>query len=229
MARYDDVADFYDSVVRDRLDDNAGTLALMDLLGDVRGREVLDLACGQGRVARELARRGASVVGVDLSGELIAKACASEAANPLGISYAVADAASPDVLAAATFDLVVCNFGLSDIDDLGGALATIARVLRSHGAFAFSILHPCFPGWGDDAPSSWRPDAGYFREGWWQAQNPGFRGKVGANHRKLSTYVNALEQHGLPIERVVEPRPDEWPEPSPKVPVYLVVRSHKRD
>lgn len=151
----------------------------------MRDRRVLDLACGQGRIARELARRGALVVGVDISSALLEKARASESAQALGIVYELVDASSADALLNQSFDLIVCNFGLSDIDDLDAALATVARVLAAGGEFRFSILHPCFPGWGDNAPSSWPPAEAYFDEGWWQANNPGFRGKVGqSRHRQ---------------------------------------------
>jgi SAM-dependent methyltransferase len=126
------------------------------------------------------------------------------------------------------FDGVVCNYGLSDIDDLDAALATVARLLKPAGWFVFSILHPCFPGWGEDAPSSWPGRDGYFREGWWQAQNTGFRGKVGANHRTLSTYLNALTRHGFQLDVVAEPQPGaDWAARNPgagPVPVHLVAR-----
>jgi hypothetical protein len=42
-------------------------------------------------------------------------------------------------------------------------------------------------GWDADAPSSWPPGAGYNTEGSWLAENTGFRGKVGSNHRMPST------------------------------------------
>lgn len=58
IARYDPVADFYMAEVGDAIDDPA-TAALLGLIGDVAGSRLLDLACGQGRVTRELARRGA--------------------------------------------------------------------------------------------------------------------------------------------------------------------------
>jgi SAM-dependent methyltransferase len=228
--RYDEIADFYDEVVGDATSDPA-TAALLALAGDVAGLRMLDVACGQGRVARELARRGARVVGADLSDTLLGKARAAEKDDPLGIAYVHVDVAAPGAFAEELFDGVVCNFGLSDVDDLDGALATIARVLRLGGPFVFSILHPCFPGWGADSPSSWPPGAGYYREGWWLADNPGFRGKVGANHRMLSSYVNALVRHTLAVEAVAEPAPGrEWdarrPDADP-VPVYLVVRCRK--
>ena len=230
-ARYDDIADFYDGMVGDDIADPVAT-ALFDLLGDVRGLRVLDLACGQGRVSRELARRGGSVVGVDIAVRLLDRARAAEEREPLGVEYIEADATSPDALAGESFDAVACHFGLSDIDELDGALATVARVLRPGGSFVFSILHPCFPGSGDDAPSSWQPGRGYGAEGWWLTDNPGFRGRVGANHRMLSTYLNRLVAHGLEVAGAAEPEPGrEWTERHPggdEVPVYLVVWCRRR-
>jgi SAM-dependent methyltransferase len=225
-ARYDDIADFYDDAVGDDLRDPTAA-ALLDMLPNLRGLRVCDIASGQGRLSRELARRGARVLGLDISAALLEKARSAENADPLGITYVEADASSPEALAGERFDGVVCHFGLSDIDNLDGAAATVSRVLRPDGWLAFSLLHPCFPGWGDDAPSSWPTGQGYFAEGWWLADNPGFRGKVGANHRMLSTYLNALVEHGLSIERAVEPRPaGEWLHAKPSedlVPVFLVL------
>jgi ubiquinone/menaquinone biosynthesis C-methylase UbiE len=146
-ASYDEIADFYDGVVGESVDDPA-TAALLDLAGDVRGLRVLELACGQGRVSREVARRGASVVGIDISDALLAKARSAEDKEALGIKYVLGDVTARDTLENELFDGVVCNFGLSDIDDFDAALATVARVLRPRGWFVFSILHPCFPGLG---------------------------------------------------------------------------------
>lgn len=205
-ARYDFIADFYLDAVGVEAGDSTAA-ALLDLLGDVGGMRVLDLACGHGRVARALARRGARVVGVDISNVLLGRARTAEAEEPVGISYVNADVTSGPALAAGTFDGVACNHGLADIDDLDGALSTVAHVLRPGGRFVFSLLHPCFPGWDEAAPSSWPPAAGYYSEGWWLATNPGIRGKVGSSHRMLSTYLNSLTRHRLAIEEAAEPEP----------------------
>ena len=233
-ARYDEVADFYEAFAPDAYDD-LPTAALLDLLGTVSDLRLLDLACGHGRLARELARRGAQVTGVDLSAALLAKARAREEAAPLGIAYVHADVASPATLANSVFDGVACHFGLSDIDDLAGAVATVARVVAPGGFFAFSILHPCFPGWASQGASpSWQPGQGYFAEGWWVAAGPpgGVRPRVGANHRMLSTYLNTLARNGLVIEEMAEPQPSaDWIAEAPSggpVPVYLVARCRKR-
>jgi SAM-dependent methyltransferase len=205
-ARYDRIADFYDARAGRAVTDPA-TAALLDLAGDVRGRRLLDVACGPGRVARELARRGARVTGLDISAALLAKARAYEEREPLGVTYVQGDATAGRVLEGQVFDGATCNYGLSDIDDLDGLLATVARLVTAGGWLVFSLLHPCFPGWDRDAPSSWPPDLGYFREGWWLASNPGFRGKVGSSHRMLSTYLNSLTGHGFVPEQVAEPPP----------------------
>jgi len=129
-ARYDAVADFYTTAF-DELDEPASAA----LLGPPAGLRVLDIACGHGRLTRELARRGAVVTGADISGVLIGRARAAERAAPLGIRYLHADVAAlaglrpaeqdrdePDLSGpeGTGFDAVTCNFGLSDIDDLDG-------------------------------------------------------------------------------------------------------------
>src|SRR5688572_16609776 len=112
-ARYDAIADFYNDAVGDDLADPVAA-ALFGLAGDLRGRRILDLACGQGRVSRELARRGALVAGADISEAMLAMARAAEAEDPLGIKYAEADVSAPGALVDRRFDGVVCHFGLSD-------------------------------------------------------------------------------------------------------------------
>ncbi len=226
------MADFYEQRSGRSVSDPA-TAALLDLAGDVCGLRLLEVACGQGRVARELARRGATLTGVDISAALLAKALAYEAAEPIGIGYLHADVTATDVLAGRIFDGVVCNYGLTDVDDLDGLLANVARWLCPGGWFLFSLLHPCFPGWDGDAPSSWPPDQGYFQEGWWLASNTGYRGQVGSSHRMISTYINSLIRHGLMLERAVEPLPgpsmeQRRPPGAVPVPFYLVAKARSR-
>src|SRR5215471_18616675 len=77
----------------------------LKLLGDVDGLSVLDLACGEGYDARLIRRAGAArVVGVDLSGEMIALAKREEASRPLGIEYI--HSAAQDLGTIGAFDLV---------------------------------------------------------------------------------------------------------------------------
>jgi ubiquinone/menaquinone biosynthesis C-methylase UbiE len=166
-ARYDAIADFYvngfDSVT------DPVSQGLLDLLGPVAGRRVLDVACGHGRMTRELARRGGEVVGIDVSGKLIAKAREAEEDAPHGVRYFQADVTKRGTVGVGEFDVVSCSFGLSDIDDLDGAIGSISRALRNGGRFAFSILHPCFGG-GRDIAGAWPTTGSYYDETWWAPQ-----------------------------------------------------------
>lgn len=215
-AAYDDIAEWYDEIVRGgprSLYHDFVVPAMLVAAGDVGRWRVCDLACGQGVVSRALARRGASVVGVDLSEKLLDIARRYEREEPLGVSYLLDDAQKLGGLESAVFDGVVCNMALMDIPDLTACLGSVARILRPAGWFVFSITHPCFlppnsPRWihDEDGNISLKV-SGYFAEGFWRSSNPdGIRGKVGSHHRTLSTYINALAHAGLSIEHLDEPR-----------------------
>lgn len=226
-ARYDAVADFYVSGF-DTVEDPVSR-ALLDLLEPAAGLRVLDVACGHGRITRELARRGADVTGIDISGKLIGKAREIEHNEPLGIRYLHADVTAREAVHGSEFDVVACNFGLSDIDDLDGAIATVGGALRPGGRFVFSILHPCFGG-GQEISGSWPTAGSYYDEGRWIAgeARSTLRRQVGSSHRMLSTYVGALRRHNLWLDQIAEPRPEAGWDPAhdaDRKPVHLVVRA----
>jgi ubiquinone/menaquinone biosynthesis C-methylase UbiE len=217
-SRWDEIAERYSA-------DSAGGIAgpvadaVTGLLALSPGLKVLDLGCGPGNWARHLAKSGCAVTGVDVSQRLLEYAQQHENPERAEIKYLEASASAPDLLQGERFDRVIASMSLSDIDDLGGALANVQRLLTPDGALVFSILHPCFPGAGASR-SSWPPE-GYFAEGWWVAEgHHGYRGTVGANHRTLSTYVSAIGEAGLRVEHVLEPAPV-----GVDVPMFLVVRA----
>lgn len=68
---------------------------LMDLIGDLRNKKVLDMACGEGVYARQFRQAGAAeVTGVDVSSAMVDLAQARERAEPIGCRYVCADAAT---------------------------------------------------------------------------------------------------------------------------------------
>lgn len=241
MSGYDDIAGWYDEAIRE------GALApfhdwmvpiVVDLAGDVEGCRVCDLACGQGVVARSMADRGAHVLGVDVSEKLLDVARLYEREGGHGVEYAWGDARTLDGLADGAFDGVVCNIALMDIPDLDAALTAVSRVLRSGGWFVFSVVHPICqtpgsPWWVREGSAVVGVEVrDYFGEGYWRRGNPeGIRGRLGAYHRTLATYINGLTRAGLGVERLLEPRATgRYAETAPvhrDVPVALVVRCRK--
>lgn len=214
QARYDAIAEWYVEFTREW---DREPLALLP--DDLQGQRVLDLACGYGTASRYLAQRGAHVTGLDLSAAMLARARQMEADEPLGISYLRGDATSTDWWDGVAYDGVLCNMALMDIDDLTGAVSTAATVLAAGGWFSFSVFHPCYPGGPEGSWSglpSWPPEGGYAREGWWSTAGEGVRGRAGANHRMLSTYLNAVLRAGFALEEVGER--------GSSVPVALIAR-----
>lgn len=211
MKTYDDIAEWYDQWIGTHsMREDPYFSAVETLIGGVAGQRICDLACGQGRVARHLADQGARVVGIDLSAKLLAIARRHEETDPRGIEYVQADARNLDDQMLGLFDGVVCFLALMDITDLAPTLHSVARILRPAGWFVFSILHPCFhtsqSGEMEMPEGTARTIRRYFVEGYWQSDTrSGPPGKVGAYHRTLSTYVNALTDAGLQLVRLSEP------------------------
>ncbi|MGC2288682.1 MAG: class I SAM-dependent methyltransferase [Thermoplasmata archaeon] len=210
------------------------------------GTRILDLGCGNGYISRRLARAGAVVVGVDRSAELVERARAREAKEPLGVVYHETDAAQLTMLRDETFDLGVSNMSLVDIDNAAGALREMGRVLVAGGRFVFSICHPCFDVdtrssyvLDDSAspPTVFRKVAGY-REPHsdiyaWPLPN-GRQVRTVGYHRPLSWYVKQLRSAGFVIVDADEPSPrpgfasgrmePEWVE---QIPLHLVLEARR--
>lgn len=117
---------------------------IFELLGNVRGKKILEIGAGNGYFARLLARRGAKVVATDVAPKLISIAKKEENNIPLGIKYFVRDAANLNGIKCKQFDIVVANMCLISIADAEGTIKEASRVLKRNGRFVFSIIHPAF-------------------------------------------------------------------------------------
>ena len=189
--------------------------ALFQLLPDVNGKRVLDAGCGEGYLCRKLARLGARVTGVDYSREMLA--IAGERTDPeLGIRYVHGNCERLGSLGLGSFDIVVSNMVLMDLEDHRAALEAIHGVLVERGVLVFSISHPCFAapghGWvrdGDGNKLHWKVDL-YFYEGAYE--QPGWRdveeGLIWF-HRTLSNWIVTLLETGFELLDVIEPKPAE--------------------
>ncbi len=118
--------------------------SLMNLIGDLAGKHVVDVACGEGWVTRHIRKAGAArVVGVDISEAMIALARSHEAQESLGIQYRVEDARAtgpPE-----EFDLAVANWLLvyaHDRQELGAMCRGLARRIKPGGRFVTLTANP---------------------------------------------------------------------------------------
>ena len=211
MARYDGIADWYDTEFLGDSHD-PGRAAAVRLLGPGPGA-LLDLGCGTGAHTVAFRERDWEVIGVDASEDMLRRA------RERGLDVVHADASSlpfEDV----AFDAAVSLWTHTDLDDFAAAVREVARVLKPGGAFVYVGGHPCFVGphalfrfargvpelhpgyrpgrrYDDDAPGVFNPD--------------GLRARVGASHVPLGEFVSAFTSAGLRVEHFEEDGEDDYP------------------
>jgi len=179
-------------------------------LGDVAGRDVLEVGSGAGQCSRWVRAQGGRAVGLDLSHRQLQHSRRLDEATGLAVP-SVRGTATHLPFADGSFDVVFCSFGaLQFVADLDDAVGEAARVLRPGGRFAFSITHPlrwCFP----DDPG---PDGLVASQSYWDrtpyVEVEEATGTVAyvEHHRTLGDWVRVLAAHGFRLVDLREPR---WP------------------
>lgn len=110
------------------------------IVGDWRGKSVLDLGCGGGFMSEALVQRGAEVIGVDPSEPAIAIARKHAEATGLSIDYRIGTGESLPVATGAV-DIVLCVDVLEHVNDLDAVMDEVRRVLKPGGLFLFDTIN----------------------------------------------------------------------------------------
>lgn len=157
-------------------------------------RTVLDIGCGEGWLARELAARQISVVGVDMVPTLIAAAQQAGGGDFHIASYA--DIASGKL--PFRVDVAVANFSLLGKGSVTELFAAMPTLLYPDGAFIVQTLHPIAA--GDD-----RPYRDGWREGSWAGINADFGDPAPWYFRTLESWTRLFRDNGLRLLDIREP------------------------
>lgn len=221
---------------------------LVRLLGDVKGKKVLDLACGQGQFSQILAQAGASVTGVDIGKELIAIAEKNNTNHKFSLHYFVGASDDLFMVKDKTIDIVVCVLALQNIEKLADTLKEASRVLKDGGKFLCVINHPAFRNpththWGyDDAEGKqYRRVEEYLSESKIKIDmTPGSRTDkkfTVSFHRPLQLYVKLLSKASFAITRMEEWESHKESEKGPRqkaenkarkeIPLFMCIESVK--
>ncbi|MBN1235476.1 MAG: class I SAM-dependent methyltransferase [Methanotrichaceae archaeon] len=190
---------------------------ILQVLGNVKGKQILDAGCGDGYLCRKLAKLGASITGAELSQKMLGFAIEEQERAPLTISYYQANCSSLPFLLDSTFDVVLTNNVIQDMDDYQGAFKEFSRLLKSGGTYLHIMNHPCFmtPVWGwikdDKGEKLYRKVDYYFKRGpflcpW--GPSYGMQPTV-YWHRTLGDIINDLISCEFRINKVIEPEPPE--------------------
>ena len=184
----------------------------------VSGLRILDLGCGDGWYSGMLAAKGADVTGCDGSEAMLALA---QSKHP-NCRFFQQDITKPLEISANSFDIVLCNQVLMDIDPFEPAINEAARVLKPSGVLWLSIVHPAF------------------YDGRWSADDSGFKDRVCISrylseysfentfwgetrhyHRPLSRYLNAAAKAGLLLANIEEPEAYDGIRKTKEIPLFI--------
>jgi cyclopropane fatty-acyl-phospholipid synthase-like methyltransferase len=182
---------------------------VLRFLGNLRGRTVLDLGCGDARFGRYALEQGAlCYLGLDGSTEMVglAKQVLMGTAGEVNLQ----DLESWPGDCNRRFDVVVSQLALQYMENIPRLFEVIRNQLQPHGTFVFSTEHPIitssYEGENSDGiATSWRV-RDYFREG--RRVDRWLNAAVVKQHRTLETYVSELRRCGFQIDRFSEGRPD---------------------
>ncbi len=180
------------------------------LLGDVRGRRVLEVGCGAAQGARWLVAQGAEVTAFDVSGGQLAQARSLDARSGVRVERLVQADAQRLPFLSGSFEVVMSAFGaMPFVADSAGVMREVARVLRPGGRWVFSVTHPLRWVFADDpGPAGLVVRQPYFdRTPYVEVDERGGATYV-EHHRTLGDRVRELVAAGLVLDDVVEP---EWP------------------
>ena len=184
------------------------------LLGDVKGKRILEIGCGGGQCSIAFARQGATCIGIDLSDAQIAYARRLAAQEGVTVDFRQGRAEDLAAIPDASQDIVFSAYALQYVRDIERALQEIARVLRPGGRMVISLDHPfrdCF--WDPDIDElTGYPARSYFQRGAmdWRFAASGVR--MRSYHWTIGDWVRMIHNAGLDLRAILEPTPQFTPE-----------------
>jgi SAM-dependent methyltransferase len=188
------------------------------LLGDLRGKRVLDLGCGSGAAAIAFAQQGAIVIALDNQESGLAQARARAEQAEVKVEWRTGDLADLAFLRAESIDAAFSSSSVAEVDDAARLFRQVQRVLKPNAPFVFSYTHPmalCVDEGGQVSRS-------YFDPGPIDVELDGAPARV--HVRDVGDVFTELGRAGFRVDTIVEPRPAT---PGARVPESIVWRARK--
>ena len=210
-----------------------GTEADFRLLGDVKGKRVLELGCGGAQNSIAFAKQGAIAIGVDLSAEMLAAARRLCDKEEVRVELRQGDMADLAFVRADSVDLVLSAYAFGYVDDLNRVFRQVHRVLRVGAPLVFSMPHPAYhliDGDHPDQPLLVRRsyfDTEPLEFEWFGATFTDFRHPIADLHTALVRASFSVDTLLEPKPNAAGPRSQHWQEAFRYVPRTLIVRARK--
>ncbi|MFF2890088.1 class I SAM-dependent methyltransferase [Paenibacillus sp. NPDC057967] len=205
------------------------------LFGDVSGKKMLEIGCGNGQSLHYHGERQASELwGMDLSEKQIEKATQHLKSCGLAAQLICSPMEEECGLPVHYFDYVYSIYAIGWTTDLEGTFDRIASYLKKDGVFIFSWSHPIHKCVAAEN-NSLAFKKSYFDESWYSVSLA--EGALTLSDRKLSTYVNALAKAGFVMEQMIEESDEEmmqargenndFAQKAKMLPVTFVIKARK--
>jgi ubiquinone/menaquinone biosynthesis C-methylase UbiE len=173
---------------------------VLNLIGNVKGKRVLELGCGGAQAGIAFARKGAKVTGIDISEKQIKFATFLTKKNNVDIKLYRGDVSKLDMIKSNTQDIIFSAWAFEYVGDLTKCFKETNRVLKKQGIFIFSLDHPF---WGVVNKASMKVRRSYFDSGIYK--EPHRKGIFVGYYHTLSELINPLIEAGFTIEKIIEP------------------------
>ena len=217
--------------------------AVLKLLGNIRGKKIVDLGCGDGYYSRFFAKNKAQVTGIDFSPTSIAIAEHLEKKEKLGIKYFHADIAHLPFLKNESFDIALAEMVLVTIPTqkkLRAIVKEVKRIIRKNGILVISKGHPTaffdrtteFYKWSFDNPKT-----SYFDSLSPQRVKMNIAGKMikfTNYHRTLEDFLRPWLNEGFVVSDIREPKPNKFSikrfphHLDTKIPYFIIFKLQKQ-
>ncbi|WDQ30205.1 class I SAM-dependent methyltransferase [Paenibacillus marchantiae] len=174
------------------------------LFGDVSGKKMLEIGCGDGQSLQyQGERKAAELWGMDISENQIEKAKQHLTTCGLSAKLICSPMEEESNIPVDYFDFVYSIYAIGWTTDLEGTFCRIASYLKKDGIFIFSWSHPIHKCVVEENNRLVFKKS-YFDESWYSVAPDFVQGELTLSDRKLSTYINALAKAGFVIEQMIE-------------------------
>ncbi|NTU74068.1 class I SAM-dependent methyltransferase [Candidatus Roizmanbacteria bacterium] len=194
--------------------------AVLKLLGDIRGKRVLDLGCGLGKHSKAFSKRGAIVTGIDVSENMLdicKKTCCTKGTF-IRSSYEEVN------FPAESFDIVNASLSIHYSNKLDKVFNNINKWLVPGGIFTFSVAHPLWYYSRIPEMEFTKPKKVWF-------YMTSYKLELYNYYKPLSYYIDLFNSHNFKfvklIETVVPRRYKGWSEDRYRVPGSMVFKLEK--
>jgi SAM-dependent methyltransferase len=182
-----------------------GTEADFRLLGEVKGRRILELGCGGAQCSIAFAKQGATAIGIDSSAEMLAVARRLCEQEEVKVELRQSDMADLAFLRAESVDAAFSAYAFGYVEDLDRVFRQVNRVLKPGAPLVFSLAHPASIMVGDAAEHPLVVRRSYFDRTPVRYERNGIT--FTEHQHTVSDLFGGLTRAGYRVDTILEPEP----------------------